>query len=166
MSQTIESFDGHGLMGTLKEVVEIASKRGKAALASEVWQQFIDFFVGRQRHLQTAATHGLNPGVMKALLALDAGSPQSMGVLAQTFACDASNVTWLVDRLEERGLVERQTHPTDRRVKMVALTPAGEKTKAQLHEAMYAPPPELAALSRDDLESLRAIIQKLATNSG
>ncbi len=148
-------------MSTLREVAETASKRGKGALAGEVWQQLLDFFVGRQRQLHSDATHGLNPGVMKALMALEPDRPQPMGVLAQTFSCDASNVTWLVDRLEERGLVERQTHPTDRRVKIVALTPAGEKTKAQLHEAMYAPPPELLALTREDLETLHEVLSKL-----
>ena len=39
--------------------------------------------------------------------------------LASLLKCDPSNVTFLVDRLEERGLVERQTDPADRRVKLV-----------------------------------------------
>jgi DNA-binding MarR family transcriptional regulator len=146
---------------TLGYVVETASKRGKGALASDVWERLVEFFVGRQRHLHSSGTVGLNPGVMKALLALEPGDPRPMGVLAQTFACDASNVTWLVDRLEEHGLVERQAHPTDRRVKTVALTPAGEKTRADLRAQMYEAPPELLALSREDLETLRAILAKL-----
>lgn len=41
--------------------------------------------------------------------------------------CEASNLTGLVDRLEARGLVERQPHPDDRRVKCVGLTAAGEQ---------------------------------------
>ena len=39
-----------------------------------------------------------------------------MGRLAETLACDASNVTGLVDRLESRGLVRRQPSAADRRV--------------------------------------------------
>ena len=142
-------------------MVETASKRSKAALAADAWEQLLDFFVGRQRTLHTSGTVGLNPGVMKALLALEPGDPRPMGALAQTFACDASNVTWLVDRLEEHGLVERRPHATDRRVKTVALTAAGEKTRADLRAQMYAAPPELLSLSREDLETLRDILAKL-----
>jgi DNA-binding MarR family transcriptional regulator len=40
-----------------------------------------------------------------------------MSQLADEWLCDASNATWIVDRLEERGLAERETTPTDRRVK-------------------------------------------------
>ena len=147
--------------GTLAEVVDTASKRGKSALASEVWEQMLEFLIGRQRRLHAPSVHGLNPGVIKALLALEPDTPQTMGALAQTFACDASNVTWLVDRLEERGLVERRPHPSDRRVRMVALTGPGEKTRSELRDSMYEPPPELLSLSREDLESLREILGKL-----
>jgi DNA-binding MarR family transcriptional regulator len=64
-------------------------------------------------------------------------------------------MTWLVDRLEERGLVERRMLPADRRVKAVALTPAGARTKAELMERLYDPPDELLALDRTALEGLR-----------
>ena len=46
-----------------------------------------------------------------------------MKVLAAQWRCDASYVTSLVDGLEQRGLVERRLHPTDRRAKTIALTP-------------------------------------------
>ena len=39
------------------------------------------------------------------LQALD--EPKPMGEVAKLLACDSSNVTWITDRLEERGLVER-----------------------------------------------------------
>ena len=71
------------------------------------------------------------------------------------------NITWMVDRLEEKGLVERRTLPTDRRVKTIALTPLGEKTKAELIERLYEPPEDLIALPREDLEALRHVLRKL-----
>jgi DNA-binding MarR family transcriptional regulator len=43
--------------------------------------------------------------------------------LARSLHCHDSNVTGLVDRLEQRGLIERQSNPNDRRVKLIALTP-------------------------------------------
>jgi Mn-dependent DtxR family transcriptional regulator len=47
--------------------------------------------------------------------------------LARSLHCHDSNVTGLVDRLEQRGLIERQSNPNDRRVKLIALTKAGER---------------------------------------
>jgi DNA-binding MarR family transcriptional regulator len=63
-----------------------------------------------------------------------------MRALARAWACDASNVTWMVDRLESRGLVERRMLPSDRRVKTVALTPLGASTKAELFTRLNEPP--------------------------
>jgi DNA-binding MarR family transcriptional regulator len=75
--------------------------------------------------------------------------------------CDASNATWIVDRLEERGLAERTPSPTDRRVKLVVLTALGERTRERVMEAMFQPPRELLELSRRDLEALREAVVKL-----
>jgi DNA-binding MarR family transcriptional regulator len=72
----------------------------------------------------------------------------------------------MVDRLEQRGLVERRMQPTDRRVKAVVLTELGAKTKRQLLERLDHPPEELLALDRADLEALRAALEKLPTARG
>lgn len=84
-----------------------------------------------------------------------------MGVLAKDWACDASNVTWMVDRLEEKGFVQRRLDPTDRRVKAVVLTPAGVKAKATIEATIYEPPAYLASVDRTTLESLRDAIAAL-----
>jgi hypothetical protein len=44
-----------------------------------------------------------------------------MKSLADEWRCDASNATWIVDRLEKLGLAERKTVPHGRRVKLVVL---------------------------------------------
>jgi DNA-binding MarR family transcriptional regulator len=51
--------------------------------------------------------------------------PMPMRRLAELMGCDASNVTGIVDRLEARGLVRRESDPDDRRVKNVAVTDEG-----------------------------------------
>lgn len=104
---------------------------------------------------------GLTPGDMKALMALEADQPRPMRSLAEVWHCDASNVTWMVDRLEERGYVERRMLPSDRRVKTVALTPMGVKAKAELLARLSDPPPALVELPLADLEALRAAMAKL-----
>jgi DNA-binding MarR family transcriptional regulator len=70
-------------------------------------------------------------------------------------------MTWLVDRLEERGLVERRGLPTDRRVKTIALTPVGREMKAKLEERLYEPPAAVVALDSSVLEALRDALTKV-----
>ena len=99
--------------------------------------------------MEIAAAHGLNPGAMNALLFLEPGQPCSMGALADAWKCDASNVTWLVDRLEEHGLAERRPHPTDRRVRTVALTRKGTKMRTQIESKLLRGAGKPARAQRD-----------------
>jgi DNA-binding MarR family transcriptional regulator len=136
----------------------------KATLAADVWREMFSFFwtTGSRKNIVLVSQElGLTPGHVKALLELEPGQSRPMGALAESLHCDASNATWLVDRLEERNLVERGTVPTDRRVKTVVLTPLGAKTRAAVFERLHEPPPELVALDREDLEELRAALAKL-----
>jgi DNA-binding MarR family transcriptional regulator len=84
-----------------------------------------------------------------------------MGELADQWACDASNATWVVDRLEERGLAERRSVPEDRRVKSVVLTALGAQTRDRVLRHFFEPPPELLELDRADLVALRDAVAKL-----
>jgi DNA-binding MarR family transcriptional regulator len=133
--------------------------RDKAALAVETWKRMFDFFIrtGSQR-VKVLARLGLTPNDSRALTALDVNDGRTMRSLADEWGCDASNATWIVDRLEKRGLAERRARPGDRRVKLVVLTPAGMKTRQRLLEGMYEPPPELLALPRASLEVLRTAL--------
>jgi DNA-binding MarR family transcriptional regulator len=136
----------------------------KRALAGEVWRMMAEFsfaMTQRGRHFGALKELGLTPGHLKMLGVLDAGGPRPMGALADACHCDPSMATWLVDRLEERGLVERRMHPTDRRVKTVALTERGLATKRELFAQMYDPPAELLALDRKTLERLKRELAKL-----
>lgn len=128
----------------------------KDQLADAVWRAMLDYsFAHRDRTLGVAAELGLTPGHVKCLFALDPDDPCSMGEIAEVQGCDPSSATWLVDRLEERGLVERRPHPRDRRVKSVVLTPEGETTKKALIDRLAEPPADLRDLDRDALEQLR-----------
>jgi DNA-binding MarR family transcriptional regulator len=132
-------------------------------LANDTWRRMTELFLSRKQHvMDIAAAYGLNPGAMNALLFLEPGQPCSMGTLADAWKCDASNVTWLVDRLEEHGLAERRPHPTDRRVRSVALTRKGTKMRAQIESKMFEAPASFRELSTSDLEALGRILRKLA----
>jgi DNA-binding MarR family transcriptional regulator len=140
----------------------VATNERKRALAAQAWRPLARFFFQTIRHRQRLLTaHGLTPNDMRALMALDTEAGRTMRELAAEWACDASNATWIVDRLEERRLAERRTVPGDRRVKSVVLTPRGAKTRDQVLEAMFEPPPEFLELDRDDLVALRDALTKL-----
>jgi len=62
----------------------------------------------RGRFFAILQEFGLSPGDLRALVALDGDQPRPMRALARAWNCDASNATWMVDRLENRGLVERR----------------------------------------------------------
>jgi DNA-binding MarR family transcriptional regulator len=113
------------------------------------------------RRTRSLTSRGLTPNDSRALHSLTAGEGLPMRSLAAAWGCDPSNATWIVDRLEALDLAERRAAPEDRRVKLVALTARGERTKAELMDEFYQPPPELAALERADLEKLLEILSKL-----
>ena len=102
----------------------------------------------------------LTPPLLKALLSLDAEGAEPMRVLAKGWGCDASWVTGIVDGLEERGYVERRVLPTDRRVKVVQITPEGELAKARALERLHEPPAWITALDLADQEALRNVLRK------
>jgi DNA-binding MarR family transcriptional regulator len=58
-------------------------------------------------------------------------------------------------------LVERQAHPTDRRVKLVVTTAEGAALAHQADEILARPPASLCALPAEDLESLVRILAQL-----
>jgi DNA-binding MarR family transcriptional regulator len=137
----------------------------KQQLAADVWRTMFEFFMAtrsqRDRVLARLGLSGLTPNDAKALFSLAPGEGKPMGVLSNEWTCDPSNATWMVDRLEERGLAERRSAPGDRRVKLVVLTPLGVKTRKKLMAGMFEPPPELLRLERDDLLALRRALAKL-----
>jgi DNA-binding MarR family transcriptional regulator len=131
-------------------------------LANDTWKRLTELFLSRKHQvMEISAAHGLNPGAMNALLFLQPGEPCSMRTLADAWKCDASNVTWLVDRLEEHGLAERRAHPTDRRVRTVALTRKGTRVRAQIEGKLFEAPASMRKLSAHDLETLSKILRKL-----
>jgi DNA-binding MarR family transcriptional regulator len=70
---------------------------------------------------------GLSIAQLDVVRRLLANGPTRMSRLADGMNCEASNLTGLVDRLESRRLVERRPDPDDRRVRVLALTPAGDE---------------------------------------
>jgi DNA-binding MarR family transcriptional regulator len=129
----------------------------------EVWQQLYELVVGvHDRNLAAATSHhGLTGGEVRALMRLRPGEGVPMRALGEVWRSDSSTVTWMVDRLERRGLVERRIVPTDRRVRAVALTAEGEATQTAVRALLYASPPGWAELHRDELACLHTVLGKI-----
>ena len=104
----------------------------------------------------------LAPMQIHALRVLTPGGRLPMRSLAKALACDPSNVTGIVDRLEGRGILERRPSAADRWVKMLALTPSGEALRARLLDRIQQPPEALTALSDADQRALRDALSKAA----
>jgi DNA-binding MarR family transcriptional regulator len=95
----------------------------------------------------------------QALLIRRLREPMSMGTAAEALRCDASNLTGIVDRLEKRGLVERRTLATDRRVKELVLTDAGREVLGRLEELVTAAP-GLSDLAGDEQDALVGLLRR------
>jgi DNA-binding MarR family transcriptional regulator len=138
------------------------SNSSKAALARKVWILMFDFLMrsGPQR-TKSLGRRGLTPNDARALSALDQKVGRTMRSLAEDWECDASNATWVVDRLERLGLAERRAVLGDRRVRHVVLTAKGRRTRADLMREYHAPPADLLELDRDQLQALHDAVAKL-----
>jgi DNA-binding MarR family transcriptional regulator len=101
----------------------------------------------------------LTPAQGMALKSLD--RPLPMSTLADALACDASNVTGIVDKLESRGLIARRGADHDRRVKMLCVTDLGRKLRDRLVVRLLEPPAALAALPVDLKARLTATLRKV-----
>src|SRR6267154_6576048 len=129
--------------------------------ACSAWKLMVQFYFAQREHLPpVAADLDLSPAQCHVLHRIEPGRPMPMGQLAETLACHASNVTGLVNRLESRGLVRRRPSDSDRRVKVLDLTPIGARLRGQFLERMTAPPASLRRLSVEDQRALVRILTR------
>jgi DNA-binding MarR family transcriptional regulator len=128
--------------------------------AGEAWALAMRLFFssGKPRFVAIGQELDLSPPQGHALRLLH--SPRPMGELARLMHCDNSNITGIIDRLEERELVQRLPAEGDRRVKLIALTDEGERIRERLSRAMAQPPEALEALPLSDQRTLRDILRR------
>jgi DNA-binding MarR family transcriptional regulator len=128
--------------------------------AAQAWALLSRVFFehGKPRMMAVNQEFDLSPPQAITLRLLD--EPRPMGELAAQMHCDNSNMTGIVDRLEERGLVVRGVAERDRRVKLIALTEEGERVRDELDRRMAKPPEAIAKLSAADHRALRDILKR------
>jgi DNA-binding MarR family transcriptional regulator len=129
--------------------------------AREAWRLLMELaFANKARFMATMAEFDLTPVQGHVLRLLEPEQPLPMNDLAGALHCDASNVTGLVDRLEQRHLVERRPGARDRRVKELLLTAEGVDVRTRVLERMWEPPEAINSLSPRDLRALRDILRR------
>jgi len=98
-------------------------------------------------------------GILEALYHL---GPLSLGDLAGKLLVTGGNVTYVMDRLEEQGLVHRERSSVDRRIIQAKLTEKGHALIAEVFPGHGAFIEDLSAsLSPEEQEELRALLKKL-----
>jgi DNA-binding MarR family transcriptional regulator len=131
--------------------------------ADEAWALLRELlFAERRRFSDAASEFDLHPAQAGALMALDAESGLPMHEIAAHLACDNSNVTGIVDRLEARGLVTRRAGERDRRVKYIAPTPLGLEVRDAMRERMARAPVGIEGLSAEEQRLLCDLLARAA----
>ncbi len=108
--------------------------------------------------LAVAREFDLRPTSFAALRLLE--QPRTMGELAQKLHCDNSNITGIVDRLEDRALAVRKPSEVDRRINVVELSGQGEALLKRLKREVAKPPAWVKDLSAEDQEALHDILRR------
>jgi MarR family transcriptional regulator, organic hydroperoxide resistance regulator len=133
-----------------------------SSVAGAVWELLIELSMSRVRGrlLETITELGLSFPQAHALKVLRPGHPIPMRELAAGLHCDPSNITGIIDRLGDRGLVERGSAPGDRRVKTLMLTEEGTALRMRLLDRLSEPPPGLGELSLNEQRQLHDLLRR------
>jgi DNA-binding MarR family transcriptional regulator len=113
----------------------------------------------RQHLAAVGARHDLTP--QQAMLLERLTNRKSMGQLAEELACDKSNITGLVSRLEVRGLIARMADEHDRRVRWLTLSNEGRALRDQLRdEVIQEEDVLLAGFDPEEREAFRSSLRR------
>jgi DNA-binding MarR family transcriptional regulator len=121
-------------------------------------------FLVQSLYAEAGRDHGLTTPQAQLLCVLQDG-PVGMAEISSVVRLERSSLTGLVDRAEQRGLVERRPDPADRRAVKVGLTPAGRRTvdgfHSQVTEALCG---TLSGLSDSERERFGRTLRKLTAD--
>jgi DNA-binding MarR family transcriptional regulator len=117
----------------------------------------------KEQSLDAYEQAGLHPYHYAILAALDAGTHETQGAIADALGYDKGQLVGLLDELEEAGLVERRRDQADRRRHVVEMTPAGKKQLERLRRlAAQLEDDFFSALSADERAQLHALLLRLS----
>ncbi|MGW5149641.1 MarR family winged helix-turn-helix transcriptional regulator [Rhodococcus koreensis] len=86
--------------------------------------------------LPVLAEHGLTMWGYVVLLALDEHPLRTQAALAETIGADKTRIIGVLDELQDRGLIDRQRDPADRRARLLSVTPDGHRVRDSAQAAI------------------------------
>jgi DNA-binding MarR family transcriptional regulator len=91
-----------------------------------------------QAELPVLRAHGLTMWAYVVLLALEESPVRTQSALAAAIGADKTRIIGTLDDLQERGLISRSPDPSDRRVRVLALTPSGRALRDSAQAAIQS----------------------------
>ncbi|HSX46067.1 MAG TPA: MarR family transcriptional regulator [Candidatus Saccharimonadia bacterium] len=120
--------------------------------------------LSKRRTVELGAKHSLTG--MQAMMLVLLDKPHPMFSFKKVFNCDASNITGIVDGLEQKSLATRFPDPDDRRIKMIKLTADGAQLRDKMLKQAAGPNGSLLTkLSDDELKTFTELLTKITNGS-
>jgi MarR family transcriptional regulator, organic hydroperoxide resistance regulator len=129
--------------------------------AEALWKLLRDDAFASLREDFTVRVAECSLSLSQGKLVRELARPQTQRELARLLHYDPSNITALADSLEERGLIERRADASDRRFRLLALTPEGERLRALLENRLAEPPQFLSRLTPTEQKQLLQLLTKI-----
>jgi DNA-binding MarR family transcriptional regulator len=129
--------------------------------AEALWMLLRDDAFASLREDFTVRVAECSLSLSQGKLVRELARPQTQRELARLLHYDPSNITALADSLEERGLIERRADASDRRFRLLALTPEGERLRASLEKRLAEPPQFLSRLTPTEQKQLLQLLTKI-----
>jgi DNA-binding MarR family transcriptional regulator len=124
-------------------------------------------FQSSRRFAEQLGPLDLNPRTFALLRHIEAVEGEPQRVLAEALRVPPSRMVALLDDLEERGLVERRPHPSDRRARSLYLTRAGRRLLDRAKKVAAEYEAELCAdLSAAERKQLLTLLGRIAAGQG
>lgn len=123
--------------------------------------------VWRRKADQALAEHGMSEATAHPLRILArVGKRVRQGELAEEIGIEGPSLVRLIDLLAAEGLVERQEDPTDRRAKMLQITPLGEAKVEEILKVLRRVRAELyKGISADELATTFDVLRRIETTA-
>lgn len=108
------------------------------------------------------APHGVTPIQFAVLQAVSEAENQTAASVGAALMIGSATIVGVIDRLEAMGLLSREAHPTDRRIKRLVLTAEGAAGLHDMQAAMDDLNSEIDAQLGGSAQGVRASLQSLA----
>ncbi|WP_334191610.1 MarR family winged helix-turn-helix transcriptional regulator [Pararhodobacter sp.] len=118
------------------------------------------------RFTERCQATGITPVQYAAMMAIRHEGATDATQISATIGFDRATLGSVLDRLEKRGLIARGAHPTDRRVKVISLTPAGNAALDEVHPLVLASQGDfMSLLDSDEQGQLMRLLDKIIRKS-